>query len=326
MQTIQEQLKTGELSRVHLLYGEEQYMVRYYKNLLKEKLSQPDDTMNVASFYGSQTSPSEIDDVAQILPFLAPNRLILVESSGFFKNASDMADYIDKFPETTYVVFLEQEIDKRNRLYKWVNKNGCVTECKKQSVSMLSKWVAGYLKRADKKITVEAVQTLLERVGTDMETLTGELEKLIGYTGDREQIENSDVDAVSSGITVSHIFDMIDAVALGEQEKAMRLYSDLVENKEAPMSILYLFSRHINILMQMKELTGLGVSSGDIAKAIGIPPFTVKKYAAQAKLFKMKKLRQMMEDRADYEEQFKNGKIGDQLAVELFLIQALTNS
>ena len=39
MQTIQEQLKTGELSRVHLLYGEEQYMVRYYKNLLKEKLS-----------------------------------------------------------------------------------------------------------------------------------------------------------------------------------------------------------------------------------------------------------------------------------------------
>lgn len=326
MQTIQEQLKNGKLSRIHLLYGEEQYMVRYYKNLLKDKLSQPDDTMNVASFYGNQIRPSEIDDVAQILPFLANNRLIIIQSSGFFKNASDMADYIAGFPDTTYVIFSEQEVDKRNRLYKWVNKNGCVTECKKQNESMLSKWIAGYLKRDNKKITVEAVHTLIERVGTDMEILTGELEKLISYVGEREQIDIKDINAISSGITVSHIFDMIDAVAQKEQQKAMRLYSELVENKESPMSILYLFSRHINILMQMKELMKSGCSNADMARAIGIPPFTIKKYAAQAKLFKMKKLRTVMEDRADLEEQFKNGKIDDQLAVELFLIQALTKS
>ncbi|MDY3909886.1 MAG: DNA polymerase III subunit delta [Eubacterium sp.] len=326
MLTITEQLKTGNFSRFHLVYGEERYMVRYYRNSLKEKLSQPEDEMNCTVFQGDKANPSAIADVAQILPFMAPQRLIVVQDSGFFKNASDMVDFMDTFPDTTYLVFVEREVDKRNRLYKWMSKNGCITECKAQNAAMLAKWIAGYAKRADKAISTQASELLVERVGTDMELLSGEIEKLIGYVGERHDIEISDVEAISSGVTVSRIFEMIDAVALGEKEKALKLYDDLLANKESPMSILYLFSRHINILLQIKELSALGASQGEIVKSIGIPPFTVKKYARQAGLFKRSKLLQMLEKRADYEEKFKNGKLSDQLAVELFLIQALTNS
>lgn len=326
MLTITEQLKTGNFSRFHLVYGEERYMVRYYRNSLKEKLSQPEDEMNCTVFQGDKANPSAIADVAQILPFMAPQRLIVVQDSGFFKNASDMVDFMDTFPDTTYLVFVEREVDKRNRLYKWMSKNGCITECKAQNAAMLAKWIAGYAKRADKAISPQASELLVERVGTDMELLSGEIEKLIGYVGERHDIEISDVEAISSGVTVSRIFEMIDAVALGEKEKALKLYDDLLANKESPMSILYLFSRHINILLQIKELSALGASQGEIVKSIGIPPFTVKKYARQAGLFKRSKLLQMLEKRADYEEKFKNGKLSDQLAVELFLIQALTNS
>lgn len=326
MLTITEQLKTGNFSRFHLVYGEERYMVRYYRNSLKEKLSQPEDEMNCTVFQGDKANPSAIADVAQILPFMAPQRLIVVQDSGFFKNASDMVDFMDTFPDTTYLVFVEREVDKRNRLYKWMSKNGCITECKAQNAAMLAKWIAGYAKRADKAISPQASELLVERVGTDMELLSGEIEKLLGYVGERHDIEISDVEAISSGVTVSRIFEMIDAVALGEKEKALKLYDDLLANKESPMSILYLFSRHINILLQIKELSALGASQGEIVKSIGIPPFTVKKYARQAGLFKRNKLLQMLEKRADYEEKFKNGKLSDQLAVELFLIQALTNS
>lgn len=326
MLTITEQLKTGNFSRFHLVYGEERYMVRYYRNSLKEKLSQPEDEMNCTVFQGDKANPSAIADVAQILPFMAPQRLIVVQDSGFFKNASDMVDFMDTFPDTTYLVFVEREVDKRNRLYKWISKNGCITECKAQNAAMLAKWIAGYAKRADKAISPQASELLVERVGTDMELLSGEIEKLIGYVGERHDIEISDVEAISSGVTVSRIFEMIDAVALGEKERALKLYDDLLANKESPMSILYLFSRHINILLQIKELSALGASQGEIVKSIGIPPFTVKKYARQAGLFKRSKLLQMLEKRADYEEKFKNGKLSDQLAVELFLIQALTNS
>lgn len=325
MLKIAEELKTGAISRYHLIYGDERYMVRYYKHSLIEKLSSPGDEMNCTFFQGNSIKESAIADVGQILPFMAPQRLIVVQDSGFFKNANDMADYLEEFPESTFVIFVEREVDKRNRLFKWIGKNGCVTECQTQSEIMLKQWIAGYLKRVGKSISVQTVEYLIERVGTDMESLNNELDKLIGFTGERSVIEVSDIDAICTGATVSKIFDMIDAVASGERDRALRLYEDLLVNKEQPMSILYLFSRHINILLQIKELSAAGLNKNELAKRIGIPPFTVPKYGKQASLFKRSQLIQMLEERANYEENFKKGRLSDQLAVEMFLIQALTN-
>lgn len=325
MLKLQEQLKNNALSRYHLLYGEERYMVRYYKKCLMERLSAPDDEMNCTIFQGEKTEPSAIADVGQILPFMVPQRLIIVQDSGFFKKANDMAEYLADFPDSTYVVFVERDVDKRSKLYKWLGKNGCVTECQPQTEVMLRQWIAGYLKREKKTISGTAIEYLMERVGTNMEILGNELDKLTGYVGERTVIENEDIEAVCSGLTVSRIFDMIDAVALGERDRALRYYDDLLANRESPMSILYLFSRHINILLQIKELSALGLNRGELAKKIGVPPFTIPKYSKQAGLFKASQLRRMLEDRLNYEECFKRGKLSDQLAVEMFFIQALTN-
>ena len=170
---------------------------------------------------------------------------------------------------------------------------------------------------------LQKVLCVLERVGTDMEMLSNELEKCIGYVGESKLIDVPEVDAIGSGVTVSKMFDMIDAVALGEKNRAMKLYEDLYTNKESPMSILFMFSRHINILLQVKECKNRGLRSGEIAKKCGVPPFTIPKYEKQAALFKRSKLLAMLQTRLELEEQFKSGKLSDQLAVELFLIEAL---
>lgn len=325
MLKLQEELKGDSLSHYHLIYGDERYMVRYYKNSLIERLSVPDDEMNCTIFQGDKAEPSAIADVGQILPFMVPQRLIIVQDSGFFKKANDMTEYLEDFPDSTYVVFVEREVDKRSKLYKWIGKNGCITECQTQTEPMLKQWIAGYLKRQGKTITNTSAEHLMEQVGTDMETLNNELDKLTAYVGDRLSIEENDIDAICSGLTVSRIFEMIDAVALGERDKALQLYDDLLVNREQPMSILYLFSRHINILLQIRELSSLGLNRNELAKKIGIPPFTVPKYSKQAGLFKSSRLRDMLERRLQYEEDFKRGRLPDQLAVEMFLIQALTN-
>ena len=55
MPSISEQIKTKQVERFHLIYGEEAYMVRYYKNALISALSTPGDEMNCTVFPVSYT-------------------------------------------------------------------------------------------------------------------------------------------------------------------------------------------------------------------------------------------------------------------------------
>lgn len=323
MQTIEAQIKSGELSRFHLIYGEEPYMVRFYKNKLKTMLSSEGDDMNTSFFEGNQIPFEEVMSLGTTLPFFAEKRLILMENTDLFKSSNEMADMLAEFPDSTYVVFVEKNVDKRNRLYKWIQKNGCVTDCALQQEKELVPWVARYLKGYGKSISRNTVEYLLSKVGFQMDSIVNELDKLIGYVGESEQIGMADVDAICSGQVVGKIFDMLDAVIAGDNEKVFRLYGDLLELKEPPPRILHLLGRHINILLQIKEI-GNGISDRDVAKKAGIPYFTVGKYKKQAAHFSKKQLLILLERRADCEERFKTGRMSEKLMAEYFLVKALT--
>lgn len=49
--------------------------------------------------------------------------MILLENTGFFKNKADaLADYMGSLPDYLVLIFVEEEVDKRNRMYKAVQK------------------------------------------------------------------------------------------------------------------------------------------------------------------------------------------------------------
>ena len=72
------------------------------------------------------------------------------------------------------------------------------------------------------------------KVGTDMENITRELEKLFCYCLDRETLTRQDIDAVCITQITNHIFDMVNAVAEQDRRRALDLYYDLLELREEP--------------------------------------------------------------------------------------------
>ena len=78
MLTIDAQLKNGDLSRFQLLYGEEAYLVRNYKNKLKQALSVPGDDMNASYFEGEKFSVEEMQSIGNTLPFFQDGKPGLV--------------------------------------------------------------------------------------------------------------------------------------------------------------------------------------------------------------------------------------------------------
>lgn len=322
MKTIDNDIKMGQLKNVYLLYGTEDYLKRQYRDKLKYALVEPDDTMNFSAYEGKDINPKELIDLSETLPFFKEKRMILVENSGFFKNScDDLAEYMSQVPESTCFVFVEEEVDKRSKLFKAASRAGSAVEFETPKEDMLVRWILGRIQREGKKITQSVMQLFLSKTGSDMENIDKELEKLICYTLDKTEISAADVEAICTGQTENKIFEMIDAISAKNQKKALDLYYDLLALKEAPMRILFLIARQFQNLLLIKSMSAKGYPAVSIAKTAGMPSFAVQKNLRQAGAFKINQLKEAIEDCGQAEEDVKTGRMADQLAVELLIVK-----
>lgn len=319
MQVLNQDIKEKEFKRMYLLFGDEPYLIGNYKKRLREAIA-GDDTMNYNYFEGKNPDVREIISLADTMPFFADRRLILIDGSGFFKSAQDeLAAYLPNMPDTTCMVFSENEVDKRNKLYKKVKDLGYAAELKKQDSDQLMRWAAGILGKDGKKITRQVMEYFLERTGDDMENIRTEIEKLICYTMGRDVITKEDVEAIGTVHVTNRIFEMVTAIVAGNTKKAMDLYEDLLTLKEPPMRILFLIARQFNQLLQVKELLAAGNGKGEIASKLKVPPFAAGKLIAQAKAFSREQILSYVQLCVESEEAVKTGRLSDRLAVELLI-------
>ena len=171
METLNQDIKSGDFKRFYLLFGEEEFLKQSYKKRLRQAVA-GDDTMNYNYFEGKGLDVQELISLANTMPFFSDRRLILVEDSGCFKAASDeLMEALPDIPDTTCMVFVESAVDKRNRLYKKVKELGSAVELKRQSASQLAVWAGRILAQNGRKITSSDMNLFLERTGDDMETI-----------------------------------------------------------------------------------------------------------------------------------------------------------
>lgn len=321
MQRLVQDIKTGELNHIYLLYGVEAYLRKQYRDRLKEAII-GDDTMNYHYYEGKDISVGEVIDQAETLPFFAERRLIVIENSGLFKSGGEqLAEYLPTLPPTAYFLFVETEVDKRSKLYKTVSSKGCGVEFGIQDETTLKRWILGMVKKENKKISESALNYLLEKTGTDMENIRKEIEKLFCYCLDKEAITEGDIEEICTQRIGNHIFDMVSAIADKKQKHALELYYELLAQKEPPMRILFLIARQFNLLLQVKELRGKGYQNKAIGEKVGLPGFIAGKYVTQASRFKTREIRDALEACVAAEEAIKTGRMNDNISVEMLIIQ-----
>lgn len=321
MKHILDNIKKNEFEHAYLIYGEEDYLKNFYKNKLKEAIC-GDDTMNFSYYGGKDIDIKDFIDTSQTMPFFSERRLILVEGSGLFKKSStEVAEAVDIAPESTYFVFVEDEVDKRNKLFKTISEKGYVCEMKEQKEAELMTWGVRIFAAADKRITKSNMAYFLSKTGNDMNNIKNEADKLIDYAKDSEEITKEDIDAVCIVQIQDKVFDMVDALAMRDRDKVLRLYSDLLELKEPPMKILAIMGKQFATLYGVKCMMDNNSPQGEIADKLGIRPFFISKYISQAKGFTSKELECGMKEIAEYDYMVKSGQMEDTYAVELIIMK-----
>ncbi len=316
-------IKNKEFHRVYLFYGKEVYLKEQYRTLLVKSAVDPSDTMNYACFSGKDIPAEELVELAGTLPLFAERRLILVRDSGFFKNAVEdmLVDYVRNPSPDTLLLFDEEEVDKRSRMYKAVKETGYVAEFTGLDEKSLKHWIAKRFSSGGKKILESTTDYLTERCGSDMETLYQEIEKLISYTGDREEVTKEDIRAISVVQVTDSVFEMLDAIIAHDRITAMRRYDELLFLKEPPMKILILLGRQFSMLRRAKKMKAEGQSKSAVASALSVPPGIAGKYLSRAEKLSFSDLRGAIELCERTEADIKGGLISDRLGVELVIVR-----
>lgn len=326
MKVLKENIKSHNFMKCYLFYGNEEYLKNYYEKKLKNSILNSNQAMNFDIFESKDINIDSIISSADTLPFMADKRLVLVKNSELFQNikkdeAEKMRQYLNDIPESTCIVFIENEVDKRNKLYKVIQSIGHIVEFTAPKENELVTWLQREFKNSNKSIETKVAIYMLRAVGTNMELLINETQKLIAYKYNDNIITKEDIDLICVKSLEAKIFDMLDAMGNKNATKALEIYNNMIILKEAPIKILIMTIRQFRLLIQTKFLLSKGYSANNIADRLNLRLFVVSSLMNQCKNFSYQSLIEAFEECLDTDVSIKTGEVDAETGVELLIIK-----
>ncbi|MCR5686281.1 MAG: DNA polymerase III subunit delta [Lachnospiraceae bacterium] len=321
MKNIDKDIKDRNFKRVYLLYGSESYLIIEYRNKLKAAVTgNSPDNMNYAVYNGSNgIDERELYDSLMSFPFLAEYRLVVVEESGMFGKDNDLAEIISQIPDSTVLIMVEKEADKRTKLYKAVQKYGYACEFSTPKPEELETILGNVFKEAGKKLSSHTLSFFVEYVGGDLFHLRTEADKLIDYTCGRAEITQKDIEAICTMQIEKKIFDMVDNLIAHNRSGAMKMYFDLIAMKEAPLGILRFLMSQYNSLLLIRDGMDRNLSDAQIASESKQAPWQVKRNKQRIRDYTRNRLLKCLVLMTNTEEQIKTGNLDEKAGIEILL-------
>lgn len=316
-----ENLKNKNFKSCYLFYGNEPYLLRYYKKLFKSTLVENE--MNFNTFSGKINDLSPVKSIAETLPFFSEHRLILIENSELFSSSNDFSKYLPCMPGSTIILFVEDKIDKRNSLYRAVNKNGLVVEFNTPGEKELCPWIIKRMAKDGIKISPELSKYFISFVGNSMDELYSESAKLISYVYEKKVVKKDDIEFICTKLLTNQIFAIMDFIGKKDVKNALNYYFDLINQQESPVKILFLINAHLKRLLDIKRLLEEG-KRGEISSLLGINEYFVPKYIEQTDNFSVQSLKKALEYGVELDYSIKTGKINESMAVESIITGCFT--
>ena len=221
--------------------------------------------------------------------------------------------------ESIVLVWIEEEVDSKQKLYTTMDKLGVVCKFDFQKPIQIEKRIKAICNGYHVQIEDGTLKYFIECCGTNMQDLINEIRKLIEYAGENGKIQKEDIDILSIKKLESIIFDLTDNLGKKEITKALEVLTNLIYAKEPIQKILITLYNHFKKLY----FTKLAVKENkDVINSLNLKPnqtFLVNKYKTQAKYFQEKELKEILQGLRDLDYQYKNGLIDLQIGLESIL-------
>lgn len=327
---LKKQIQQKQLSSCYVLYGAEQFVkLRTLDRLCQAALEGGDPGWN-QNVLEEKATADEIYAACQTLPMFAPHRVVIVKESPLLKNGGGTAgeetllSLIDTLPAETVLIFLlEGKPDGRRKLTAALKKKDALVEFSTMTEYEIFSWLKAYAAQRGKAVQPQALETLVQWVGTDMQTVATEMEKVCSYAENKELITKEDVQAVASQTLEANAFAIVDLLLQGKRERAARQMDLLFEDGGSVQMFMGAVAYRLRQLLAARQGWEEGKSLSAAAAKVQGPRFAAQKTATQAKTMKTETLRQGLVALTEADFAIKSGRVrDDRAALETALWQA----
>ncbi len=323
-------IKSNTLSGAYFFYGEEQFLLEEkIKSIAKKIITPGTEVFNYIKFDGKKAAVADIIAAIDQFPQMSEMKLITVKNTGILGNATLtnfklIKEAVKTIPSDTCLIFIEETFDKKKlKNVSFIEESGGVVAFEYMPANKLSSWIEGVFQKHNKKIDNKDIRYIIELCGQALSKLSAECLKLINYTGDREDINREDIDAVVDRTVEYRSYDMLDNMISGNSRKAYEQLEYLFNTKEDPFYILGLMMSRLSEILMCKRLKTEGLTAEEIGSYFDFkrPAFVVTKTINESKNFSDEYLERMIKKGLKYDMDCKLGKLNPHSAVEMYLAE-----
>ena len=310
-----------------LLHGANEFLIS--KKILEiRNYIEPVDLMDVnfVQIDAKSSSLDEIINVCSTIPFMTNYRVVLVNFLSDLIKSDKSYDWenlsvqIDNFPESTFVIFRENELKKTDSIFKFLSDSVIKTNFENFKYRELLEWAKSRFDDLGVFIDSKALSLLIESVGTDLRLLDSEIQKLSMYKPS-EMITDKDVGDLVAYVKEQSIFKLVDFVIDGNVNHSLKLIRSLIDSGQSFTFIKRMIERQIRLVLMVKSLKSQGFNSAQIGPKVSLFGYPLQKtLELEARLteFRLIDMYQMI---LDSEIRERKGEMSEELSFEMLIYE-----
>ena len=263
-------LKNKVFSPIYFLMGEEDFYIDRISNYLANHiLTETEKEFNLTVLYGGDTDIATVINAAKRYPMMSKYQVVIVKEAQNLRNLEEMTYYLQKPLLSTILVFCYKHgsLDRRKKITAEIEKVGILFESKKIKEAQLPGFISSYLKRKQIEIEPKASEMMAEFVGTDLNRMSGELEKLIITLPSGQRRITPDLIERNIGISKDYNnFELRNALIAKDVFKANQIVKYFEENPknnplQVTLAVLFNFFANLMLAYYAPEKTDQGIAA-----------------------------------------------------------------
>ena len=237
----------------------------------------------VTSFSADELEVGAITDSLAPSLFSDSRVVVIKDIQDLVAECSDeIANYLENLDETLTLVLWHKGGVKGKGLVDKIKKANpeliAAEAIKKESEK--SEFVRSEFKRLSRKVSTEAVQALIDALGTDLRELSAACSQLASDVALQKVIDENDVSDYQQGRVESTGFDVADAALDGKTAIALINLRNALATGTDPVLIVSALASSLRTLAKVSGASN-GVKSFELASTLALPPWQIDKARRQ---------------------------------------------